>query len=118
MPEGDDPDSFVKENGADAFNALVDKAINLIEFQIQTAVQEKNIRQPDVKAQVVKDISAILVNIKNRVERTEYVKYAVRELEVDEGALWGELRNLGLKDNPPRHNIPNRKTPSKKLSTR
>ena len=34
----------------------------------------------------------MLVNIKNRVERTEYVKYAVRELNVDEGLLWRELR--------------------------
>ena len=118
MPKGDDPDSFVKENGADAFGELIDQAINLIEFQIKSAIREKNIRQPDVKTQVVKDISAILVNIKNRVERTEYVKYAVRELDVDEGLLWGELRNLGLKDNPPQRNIPNRKTTSKKLSTR
>ena len=118
MPKGDDPDSFVKQNGADAFNELIDKAINLIEFQIQSAIQEKNIRRPDVKTQVVKDISTILVNIKNRVERTEYVKYAVRELEVDEGLLWRELRELGLKENPTQRPAANRKATSKKLSPR
>ena len=118
MPKGDDPDSFVKENGADAFSELIDKAINLIEFQIQSAIQDDNIRRPDVKTQVVKDISAILVNIKNRVERTEYVKYAVRELDVDEGLLWRELRELGLKENPTHLNAANRKATSKKLSPR
>ncbi len=118
MPKDDDPDSYVKQNGADAFNELIDKAINLIEFQIQSAIQEKNIRRPDVKTQVVKDISAILVNIKNRVERTEYVKYAVKELEIDEGLLWRELRDLGLKENTTHRDVPSQKTTAKKLSPR
>lgn len=118
MPKGDDPDSYVKQNGADAFSELIDKSINLIEFQIQSAIQEKNIRRPDVKTQVVKDISAILVNIKNRVERTEYVKYAVKELEIEEGLLWRELRDLGLKENTTHRNVLSQKTTSKKLSPR
>ena len=118
MPKGDDPDSYVKQNGADAFNELIDKAINLIEFQIQSAIQQTNIRRPDVKTQVVKDVSAILVNIKNRVERTEYVKYAVKELDVDEDLLWRELRDLGLKDTSFQNKITKQKTASKKLSPR
>ena len=118
MPSGDDPDSFVKENGADAFNELVDNAINLIEFQIQTAIQRDNIRQPEVKTQVVKDICAMLVNIKNRVERTEYVKYTVRELDIDEGLLWRELRDMGLQDSPSPRQATTQKPPLKKLSPR
>lgn len=118
MPNGDDPDSFVKENGVDAFTELIDKANNLIEFQIQTAVQESNIRHPDVKTRVVKDVSELLVNIKNRVERAEYVKYAVRELNVDEGLIWRELRELGLKENTPHINAASRKTHAKKMTAR
>lgn len=118
MPKGDDPDSFVKENGVDAFTELIDNAINLIEFQIQSAVQENNIRHPDVKTRVVKDVSELLVNIKNRIERAEYVKYAVRELNVDEGLIWRELRELGLKENPPHINAASRKTPVKKMTAR
>ena len=118
MPKGDDPDSFVKENGVDAFTELIDKAINLIEFQIQAAVQENNIRHPDVKTSVVKDISELLVNIKNRVERAEYVKYTVRELNVDEGLIWRELRELGLKENPSHITAASRKTTTKKMTAR
>ena len=118
MPSGDDPDSFVKTNGADAFNELIDKAINLIEFQIQSAIQRNNIRQPEVKSQVVKDICTMLVNIKNRVERTEYVKYAVRELDIDEGLLWRELRDMGLKDSPSPRKTTTQKTTSTRLSIR
>ena len=114
MPKGDDPDSFVKKNGADAFTERIDRSINLIEFQIQAAVQEENIRRPDVRTRVVRDVSELLVNIKNRVERAEYVKYAVRELNVDEGLIWRELRDLGLKETP----TASRKTPAKKMTIR
>ena len=114
MPKGDDPDSFVKENGADAFTKRIDRSINLIEFQIQTAAQEKNIRRPDVITRVVRDISELLVNIKNRVERAEYVKYAVRELNLDEGIIWKELRGLGLKETP----AVSHKTSAKKMTAR
>ena len=118
VPEGADPDSFVREHGADAFSELIGKAINLIEFQIQSTIQTNNIRQPDVKAQVIKDIAEILVNIQNRVERAEYVKYTVKELDVDEGSLWRELRDLGLKDTPMRNQVSRRDTSIKKLSPR
>lgn len=118
MPSGDDPDSFVKANGADAFNELVEKAINLIEFQIQSAIQRDNIRQPEIKTQVVKDICTMLVNIKNRVERTEYVKYVVKELNIEEGLLWRELRDMGLKDSHSPRQATTQKTPLKKLSPR
>ncbi len=118
LPKGDDPDSFVKENGVDAFNEMIDKAINLIEFHIQSAIQTQNIRQPDVKIKVIKDICKILVNIRNHIERAEYIKYAVHELDLDEGLLWRELRNLGLKDNTPKPKINHWKKGSKKLSQR
>lgn len=119
MPKGDDPDSFVKENGASSFTELIDRSMNLIEFQIQAAVQDKNIRRPDVITRVVKDVSELLVNIKNRVERAEYVKYAVRELNVDEGLIWRELRDLGLKETPSSTRHPSvNKTSVKKLTAR
>ncbi len=118
IPKGDDPDSFVKKNGVDAFDELVKKAINLVEFQIQSAIQPDNIRQPDVKAKVIKDIAEILVNIQDRFERTEYVKYTVKELEIDEGLLWRELRDLGLKETSVSNQGSKRTTPTRKLSAR
>lgn len=118
IPEGDDPDSFVIEHGADEFDKLIDKAINLIEFQIQSAIQGNNIRNPEVKTQVLKDTCEVLVNIQNRVERTEYVKYAIKELDVDEGLIWRELRELGLKDTPIPRQGTQQKINQKKLSPR
>lgn len=98
LPTGEDPDSFTRQHGAAAFTELTDKAINLIEFQIQAAIQRQDIHRVDVKAQVVREIVETLVNLKSRVERNEYIKYAARELHVEEPVLWQELRDSGFKE--------------------
>ena len=97
LPAGEDPDSFTRQHGPASFRELTDKAINLIEFQIQAAIQRQDIHRVDVKAQVVREITETLLNLKNRVERSEYVKYAARELHVDERMIWQELQDAGLK---------------------
>ena len=114
LPTGEDPDSFTRQHGADAFMELTNKAINLIEFQIQASIQQQDIHRIDVKTQIVKEITETLLNLKNRVERSEYIKYAARELHVDESVLWQELRDAGLKaDQAPQRTKKPKRTPQK-----
>ena len=118
LPAGEDPDSFTRQHGVEAFTELTDKSINLIEFQIQSAIQNRDIHRIDVKTQIVKEVTETLLNLKNRVERSEYIKYAARELHVDERVLWDELREAGLKEtSAARPTTPN-KTVQQKLSVR
>ena len=100
LPTGEDPDSFTRQHGAAAFMEFTNKAISLIEFQIQAAIQRQDIHRIDVKTQVVKEIVETLLNLENRVERNEYIKYAARELHVEESVLWQELRDAGFKEAP------------------
>ena len=118
LPTGEDPDSFTRQHGATAFTELTDKAINLIEFQIQGAIQRQDIHRVDVKTQVVREITETLLNLKNRVERSEYVKYAARELHVDERMIWQELRDAGLKEEQTPQRARQAKRGPEKLSSR
>ena len=118
LPTGEDPDSFTRQHGSDAFMELTGKAINLIEFQIQAAIQQQDIHRIDVKTQVVKEVVETLLNLKNRVEQNEYIKYTARELHVEESVLWQELRDAGFKET----HVPNQqrraKTGNQKLTPR
>ena len=118
LPAGEDPDSFTRQHGVDAFTKLTDKAINLIEFQIQSAIQSQDIHRIDVKTQIVKEVTETLLNLKNRVERSEYIKYAARELHVDERVLWDELRDAGLKETSVSRPTRQKKVVQQKLSAR
>lgn len=118
LPAGEDPDSFTRQHGVDAFTQLTDKAINLIEFQIQAVIQNRDIHRVDVKMQVVKEVTETLLNLKNRVERSEYIKYAARELRVDERVLWDELKDAGFKETSGPRQTNRRKVAPQKLSAR
>ena len=118
LPAGEDPDSFTQQHGADAFIELTDKAINLIEFQIQSVIQNRDIHRVDVKTQVVKEVTETLLNLKNRVERSEYIKYAARELRVDERILWDALKDAGFKETSGPRQTSRSKVKPQKLSAR
>jgi DNA primase len=118
LTEGEDPDSFIRQYGADAFKELTGKAINLVEFQILDATKQQDIHRVDVKTQVVTEITETLLNLKNRVERSEYVKYAARELHVDERMIWQELRDAGLKVEQTPQRSKQAKRDAEKLSPR
>ena len=96
LPPDQDPDSFVRSEGADKFNDEIEKAINLIEFQIQRAVRQDALRNVEVKAQAVKEISLTLSNVESQVQLSEYVKFTARELDINENALWREMRSKGV----------------------
>ena len=96
LPPDQDPDSFVRREGAAKFHDEVGKAINLIEFQIQRAVRQGALRNVEVKAQAVKEIGLTLSNVESRIQLNEYVKYTARELDVNETALRRELRGQGV----------------------
>lgn len=118
LPTGEDPDSFARQHGADAFTELTDKAINLIEFQIQAAIQQQNIHRVDVKAQVVKELAQTLLSVSNRMERNEYVKHASKQLDVEESVLWQGLRDAGLKETSTPRQMRQAKNASEKLTPR
>lgn len=118
LPTGEDPDSFTRQHGTAAFTELTDKAINLIEFQIQAAIQRQDIHRVDVKTQVIKEVVETLLNLQNRVERSEYIKYAARELHVEEAGLWQELHDIGFKESPAPDQRRRKKTNNQRLTPR
>lgn len=118
LPSGEDPDSFTRQHGVDAFTELADKAINLIEFQIQAAIQNQDIHKVDVKTQIVKEVTETLLNLRSRVERSEYIKYAAKELRIDERVLWSQLKDAGFQETSAPRQTSREKVAPQKLSVR
>ena len=51
LPQGEDPDSYVSDHGADAFRQLLGKALPLSEFLVQIMQRNINLQSIDGKAQ-------------------------------------------------------------------
>ena len=101
LPPEDDPDQFVRTQGVDAFKQLIASAMNMIEFQIQRLTQHQAIHRVDTKAQIVEEIALTLANLQSPISLNEYVKYAIKELDVEKAVMWKALKSLGVKATPP-----------------
>lgn len=92
MPEGDDPDSFIKKYGFTEFDRLVEKALNLLDFKIRLAQRSYDLNTPEGKAAVIREILPQLAGLQSSVSREDYIRRLSREIGVSEAAIFEELK--------------------------
>lgn len=91
-PEGKDPDEFIRSVGAESYRKFVKEAPLLIDFQINNFLKEKNnYKTPLEKTRYIKQIIPVLMEIKNGIIRSEYVRMVADAVGVDEKALLREV---------------------------
>lgn len=91
-PQGKDPDEFIRANGKDAYMQYVEQAPLLIDFQINQALKNyKDAKTPTDKSNAVKEIIPILLDVKNKIIRSEYIKMISSGLDIDEKSLLSEV---------------------------
>jgi DNA primase len=92
LPEGHDPDSFVKERGGDAYRERLDAALPYVEWLIRRAAARHDTAQPAGKGAYLAELLPALVAIESAVERAAWVPAVVRGGGLDEAATLAELR--------------------------
>jgi len=92
VPEGKDPDAFVRKFGRDAFENLVKNAWDGTEFQIRYTISKNNVSELAGKVQCVSNIIPYLQECKTEIEAAGYIKFLAQQLVIDEGLIMGEYR--------------------------
>jgi DNA primase len=69
LPAGEDPDSLIRKNGADAFRALVDKSPDYFEFAIDEAATAGKLDNASSKAALVRKLAGFASNLPDAVAR-------------------------------------------------
>jgi len=95
LPPGEDPDSLIRDRGAEAARALLDAAESLTAFQIR-ALREGEPRPDDVDAvsRVSRAVLDTLAACANAVLRSHLLQEAAVRLRLPEAALVEELERL------------------------
>ncbi len=87
LPEGLDPDDVIKKHGADYYGELLDNAITLPQFKINTLLKKYDIKKSDEKAKFTVEALKIVKAILNPAERETYIEN-IRNLT---GYTWDSL---------------------------
>jgi len=88
LPEGSDPDSFVKENGKDALMEKVRKARDLINFKIYAFTAEKPLNSPQRQAELVNLLAESVGEIQDEVIRNLYIQNIASRLKLSETVVF------------------------------
>ena len=92
VPDGKDPDEYIRKHGADAFRALVKEALPLVEYRLQYVLKHVNYDTLDGKVKALHEMLPVLAGIKETAVRSEYEKKLAQILLLDEGVVRDELR--------------------------
>ncbi|MBU1368676.1 MAG: DNA primase [Bacteroidetes bacterium] len=94
LPEGEDPDSFVRKNRtADVEEFIRKHSRDFISFKTSLLLEE-SAHDPIKKAGLVKEIVQTISLIPDPIYRTVYVKECSRLMDVGENTLMNELNKL------------------------
>ncbi len=92
LPDGDDPDSFLRTKGPAAFRELLDKGESIIKFQCRVdRAKEANPESIDAVARVSKSVLATVAACPSPVLRASMVGEAAKLLGLPSAALAEEL---------------------------
>ena len=96
VPNGKDPDEFIKQNGSLEFGKLLVNAKGHISFEIDCIKKKYNLNSTEGKLEFTKEAALMLSKLDSPIERDVYTKEIAKETKIAEDAIFGEI--LKLKD--------------------
>jgi DNA primase len=92
LPAGHDPDTFLRDEGAEAYRRRLDEAPEALEWLMRRAEGAVDISSPEGKGRFLSALLPVLVRVENAVERSAWLGRAVERGGLDEAAAREELR--------------------------
>jgi len=100
LPDGMDPDSFIRKSGVDKFKSLVQNSTGGLKFLINTLIRKTNLEIPEEKAKVVNHVLTEIEKIANPFIRSEYLKKTSEHLSINEEDLRAMIRQKSKGEKP------------------
>ncbi|MBI4655017.1 MAG: DNA primase [Nitrospirae bacterium] len=88
LPQGEDPDSFLRKNGKEAFDNLLKKTMSIVDFFMM---------QKGDKLLIAHNALEVISKISDSILKGYYVKLLSEKLEINEVFLREELRKIKTK---------------------
>jgi DNA primase len=91
LPEGEDPDSFVKARGGEAFKEEIDKAKDLFDYKLDLLLGKSSGSSIVERAKIVNEMLPTISKVANAVIQSAYLEKLALKLQLNESALREEM---------------------------
>ncbi|MDQ3748363.1 MAG: DNA primase [Acidobacteriota bacterium] len=91
LPDGQDPDDFLKANGAESYNHLRGNAYPFLQFVLENLARERNLASPKEKAEAIEDLLPVLSAVHNPIQKRDAFDQTMNFLRVDDAILKRDL---------------------------
>ncbi|MBK0381279.1 DNA primase [Mucilaginibacter segetis] len=96
FPEGDDPDSYVRKVGTNAFKKHIEETRkDFILYKTDLLLKEAG-NDPIKKAEIIREIVESIAKIPDSIKASVFIKECSHLLQIDERALLSELNKMRL----------------------
>ena len=94
LPPGDDPDTFVRSRGAEAFTALIGQAPSLLDFAVHGSLTAGRQGGVEDRVRCVEEVLTLLQKLSNPVEKAATIRHVADQLGLEEKVLVERYRIL------------------------
>ncbi len=91
IPDGKDPDEFIKKNGPERFKLLVERAANDVEYRLIELGQRHLLNTSEGKVTYLREATQMLAELNDPLERDVYLGRLAQDLSVSKDALKTQL---------------------------
>jgi len=96
LPQGSDPDEYIREKGQEAFERLYKERKDFFTFLLKLLVSQIDISTIKGKEELLKKILPFVINISNPVQKDEYFKKLASALSLNEQSIRSYCSRLKL----------------------
>ncbi len=91
LPAGEDPDSFIRKNGAEAFRKAIDDAVSAVSFHLEVLGTREDLRKEAGAMRAAREVVKTVVLSPNAVQRSRMLEEAATLLRLPPDALATEV---------------------------
>jgi DNA primase len=102
IPSGKDPDEMIKNEGAEAFEKLIKKAVTIFEFTVSQAFAEGDLSSAHGREKVLDELVPIFEAMPTGPVKEEQIRVASDKLRISDGVLRESIRERAARIPAPR----------------
>ncbi len=94
LPEGEDPDSYIKNHAPDDFRELVNSAKNFVDFQAEQFQKQGKLDDPVERTEAVRELVKSVALVNDELKRANFIVMLSKKFGLKESLLESELKKI------------------------